>query len=233
MFTINLDTGDTNFIGSLHLDPGRYTTPVSMAVRPSDGVIFVVNNSPAPPDSGISTVDPVSGLATLVAGSNYNTLAFDSSDVLYTQNSSNRFGTVNLGTGVITSLGGPDLGIALSALDFNAADGFLYGMNIGGTNLYRIDRNTGTFTLIPVVGALSVVGTLMFDANGTLVGSDTANGNLFDIDITTGIVSNLRGISASNLRPQGMGRMFSNIPIPPVTALFGICTLVLAAWRRN
>ena len=102
-------------------------------------------------------------------------------------------------------------------------------MDINGIDLYRIDANTGTFVTIPVVGALGIIGTLMFDANGALVGSDTLGQELFDIDTSTGVVSNVRGIS---LTPQGMGRMFP-VPVPPVYALFGLCVLAMARSRRN
>ena len=69
--TIDPVSGDITFIGLLNPDPNLLTTPIAMAMRPSDGKIFVWNNS-----NGIGqyfertgvllTVDPCSGLATEV-----------------------------------------------------------------------------------------------------------------------------------------------------------------------
>ncbi len=67
--TIDPVSGEITFIGPLNPDSNLLTTPIAMAVRPSDGKIFVWNNS-----NGIGqnfertgvllTVDPCSGLAT-------------------------------------------------------------------------------------------------------------------------------------------------------------------------
>jgi hypothetical protein len=206
LYTLDLSTGTTTIIGPLHGDPARYTTPVAMAVRPSDGQIFVWNNSPAG-DGGLSIVDPATGGATLLGGPVIRqAVAFDGNARLRAI-SGGALITINQSTGA--AMGGVGAGLpVVHGLDFNPNDGFLYGIdpNPAAPQIYRIDPCRGT--LVATIGlsmALtgSATGSLLFDSSGTLHG--TTNGavdNLFEIDPATGVVSNLRTCTSS---PQGLG----------------------------
>ena len=74
LYTVDTDTGATTIIGDLHPDGDRYTTPTSMAVNPLDGTIYILNGSPQS-DAGLSTVDPLSGTATLIAPGAHGSIA--------------------------------------------------------------------------------------------------------------------------------------------------------------
>ncbi len=65
------------FIGFLDPDSEKITTPVAMAIRPSDEEIFVWNNSPI---AALLTVDRTTGLATQIGsgGGVLQALAFRS-----------------------------------------------------------------------------------------------------------------------------------------------------------
>jgi Domain of unknown function (DUF4394) len=215
LYKIDLDTGTTTLIGDLHADPLRFTTPVSMAVRPSDGAIFVNNNSPAA-DNGLATVDPATGLATLVnpgggPGGDYidGAMAFDDLGNLYAADSSGALAIIDQNTGAANSLSGPVLP-RLFGLDFNPADNRLYGItgSPSALELLKINPVTGALesstTLTTALGG-SAAGTLLFDSAGTLHGTTNAStSNLFEIDPGTGAVSNIRNVTVGFI-PQGMG----------------------------
>jgi hypothetical protein len=136
---INLHTGEVRVIGALHPDPGRYTTPIRLARRRSDGALFAVNNSPLS-DRGISRVDPSTGRATLVVPSPhiFQAIAFDGQDRLLGQyQHSARLVYVDLETGEVSEQFG-SLPL-LNGLAWNPIDGELYAPSAGGTSeLYRI-----------------------------------------------------------------------------------------------
>jgi hypothetical protein len=207
LYTLDLVTGMATTVGPLHPDPDRYTTPVAMAVRPGDGMIFVNNNSPAS-DDGLSTVDPDTGLATFIGGSYIDgALAFDDADNLYAADSTGALATVDQANGDPTPLGGPSLP-RLFGLDHNPVDGLLYGItgSASALDLLVIDPSNGalldTRPLDTALGG-SAAGTLLFDSSGTLHGTvNAASDNLYEIDPATGAVSNIRTADNS---AQGLG----------------------------
>lgn len=211
LYVVNLDTGKGAMIGPLHPDVDRFTTPVAMAVRPSDGTIFVNNNSPDS-DIGLATVDPATGLATLIGGGFSGALAFDNQNNLYSIDNDRGFGgplaIVNQMTGGATSLGGPALP-PIYGLDFNSADGLLYGITGFGEELDLLVIDPGDGSLLATRRlvtstflGLSTPGTLYFDASGTLHGA--IMGKIFEIDPATGVVSNIQGLRFP-FSPQGLG----------------------------
>ncbi|MHC4579744.1 MAG: NHL repeat-containing protein, partial [Planctomycetota bacterium] len=220
LYTLDLETGDQTIIGRLGgADLTRFTTPVALAVRPSDGTIFVNNNSPAQ-DDGLCTVDPDTGLATLIGGAFIDgALAFDSSDNLYAADDAGALALIDQTTGDPTPIGGDPLP-RLFGLDYNPADGLLYGITtiLGTTTLLKIDPSTGNLVeggSLPLIQpepplASDVPGTVLFDANGTLHG--TVFDQLFEIDPDTAAVSNVRDIDTT---PQGLGLGTGVASLPP------------------
>ena len=93
--------------------------------------------------------------------------------------------------------------------------GGLYGTD--GLNLYIIDKNTGTATLIGPHGPVEFgMGALAFDKNGVLYGmSLTGDAKLYRIDPTTG--------AATAVGPLGIGFIFEGgLGFDPSGQLFGV-----------
>jgi hypothetical protein len=61
---IDAETGLVNLVGPLGED---FRAAVAMAIRPSDGAIFIwTNDSAVPENQGLATVNPATGAATFV-----------------------------------------------------------------------------------------------------------------------------------------------------------------------
>jgi len=211
LYTIDLGNPESaaiTFIGTLDPDHTRsglnskFVTPCSMAVDPSDGTLFVWNNT----DSGAThsyrdiiytgvllTVDKCTGIATVVGPENpqglgLGALAFGPDNKLYGLNYS--LYEIDTETGQTTPIGGW-LGLRIGAADFDPLTGTLYGIELtlyGPPRLVTINTNTGRAT---VVGRLSksfgVIGSMVFTEAGTIIGSaGFALGSeiLFEMDTT-------------------------------------------------
>lgn len=202
LYTIDLDTGVATKIGPLHPSESRYTTPVSMAIRPSDDMVFVINNSPVG-DGGLSTLNTSTGRATLVGDTRAGSLSFDKFDNLFGI-VNDRLAKVDPATGETGSLDGDKLP-RLYGLDYNWDDGYLYGIagrTNGKSSLLKISTAGKIVETMDLDQSISSVpGSLVFDATGQLVVSNLKR-ELFDVDHTNGKVSNQR--SAERL-PQGLG----------------------------
>jgi WD40 repeat protein len=215
---INPATGAASFINRLSPDLNLMTTPVAMASRPSDGALFVWNNSDLDPNTQPPTqlggylvrVDVCTGRGTRINpdgprhDGSIGSLAFSPEGTLYALQISNprRLFTVNTSTGALTA--GPDLtlgGAPFSAFgaDFGP-DGRLYAVSPSG-ELATINVTTGVATLIGTLNpSTTLPQTIAFDPSGGLIGA-ASSGQLFDINITTAVISNLRSTSRD---PQGM-----------------------------
>jgi len=212
IYTIDLETGVATTIGALHPDADHYTTPVSLAVRPSDDTAFVINNSPVG-DDGLSTVNLSTGLATHVGKTDAESIAFDADDNLYGV-VGGELATIDPTTGKSTKLGGDALP-RLFGLDYNWDDGQLYGITgdvDGNATVLEIATDGTLIDKIPLDAKIdSVPGSLVFLPNGQLVVSNLSK-SLFDVNLKTGHVSNKR--SAERL-PQGLAVTSSIEPGQP------------------
>ncbi|MGH2499786.1 MAG: SBBP repeat-containing protein [Candidatus Limnocylindria bacterium] len=219
-------TGEATFIGRLDPDETKFTTPIAMAVRPSDRAIFVWNNSDGNSNETLVstgvllTVDSCTGRGTPVnpdaepqgfAGA----LAFSPGGTLYALAGADLY-SVSTTTGARTLIGPNDLGLSVSAADFDPVSGLLYGLEFTSPLSETAPR---LVTIDPENGAGTVVATLSVDVGraqslvftpgtGQLIGSafgGTPGDVLFDIDKATGAVSNVRTVTGSGGLPQGMG----------------------------
>lgn len=215
---IDPSSGAVTFLRPLHPDPDQLTTPIAMAARPSDGKLFVWNNSnftkaDIQRTGVLLTVDTCTGLGTATQVDPttpdqglLQALAFAPSGKLFGLEFS--LFDVDPVTGVKASIGA--LGLRVGAADFDAG-GTLFGVELTTANTQRlvtVDTTTGAAN---VVSALSFdigrVGSIVFDSNGTLIGSGfggTQGNILFDIDPTNGNVSTVRSITGG-FAPQGLG----------------------------
>jgi len=209
--TINVSTGAVTLIGRLDPDVETFTTPIAMAVRPSDQTLFVWNNSN--PDGVLLTVDPCTGDASRVSEATADqgtlqALAFSPGGTLYGLETN--LYQIDPATGVKTLIAGP-LGIRVFGADFV------------GSTLYVVSSIDSIYTVDPMTGAPGFVGRLtprpgipgsiVYDgASGRLMGTafdspltDPAGGSvLFDINPATAAVSNVRPLTGGSA-PQGMG----------------------------
>jgi hypothetical protein len=218
LWTINLATGAASFIGRLGgANLNLYTTPIAMAVGPSDQKLYVWNNSGDGTNEETTTgvlltVNPGTGEATPVSAGTpaqgiLGALAFSPSGALYGVEFD--LFSVNPTTGVKTLIGSLGSALRVAAADFHC-NGTLYGVEITGATTQRlvtINLGTGVAT---VIGTLSqnvgIVQSILFTQSGTLVGSSFGGPSediLFDINPSDGVVSNLRSVSGG--LPQGLG----------------------------
>ncbi len=207
LYVLDRLSGDATLIGKLGGE-GEFTTPVAMAIHPTDGTIYVWNNSD--PDGVLLTIDPWTGQATVVgpspaSGVNIGALAFTPDGTLYGVDSD--LWQINTSTGqpVLVEDLGSDITVSAAA-----CDGWtLYGVELaasGAERLVTINRSSG---LASVVGELSqdigTIGSIAFAPNGDLIGSAFGGplGDItFKIDPANGAVTDIRPATWS---PQGMG----------------------------
>ena len=205
----------------MHLLPDVFVTPIAMAVRPSDGKIFVWNNSDQVPGTStqiptgvLLTVDPATGLATRVDPTTppqgqLDALAFAPDGRLFGVKTS--LFQIDPSTGVRSLIGSLGSGLRVGGADFDVS-GTLFGVELalGAERLVTINISTGAATVIgTLTPSILVIGSIVFDPTGTLIGSTTGPGppfsmeDLFDIDPSTGATSNFRTLSGPG--SQGMG----------------------------
>ena len=156
------------------------------------------------------TVDRCTGLATQVnsgpqsSSGSLGALAISpSTGKMYNTGYGNLY-EVNKSTGVLTLIG--STGVTIFGADFDA-NGVLYGLDGGGGNLYTINTATGAATLVASLSQnVGTVGSIVFTPASTLLGTafGEAGNILFDVNKTTGAVSNIRNVTGG-FPPQGLG----------------------------
>ena len=222
LYLVDIQTGAVTPIGPAKMGIGA-TTPVTLAVNPQNGRVYIGNNSPEGV-AGLLEVNRNTGIASHIGGI-IRDITFDSQGTLYTQVGSSGgstapgpLGTVDISTGHATSLGGPDLP-RLYGMAFNPADDHLYGMTTAGIDtaptLVKFTTAGAISSQTVMSQAISFPGALVFDGQGTLVGT-AGGGQIFDIDPATGAMSNFRNMQIG-FAAQGLGRVL--IPEPPSIAL--------------
>ena len=218
LYFVDIETGAVTPIGPAGMGIGA-STPTALAVHPLNGRIYAANNSPASV-AGLLEIDRGTGIATHIGGS-VAEIAFDSAGTLYTQLGGGGstqpapLGVVDIATGEAISLGGPDLPRFLG-LDFNAADGNFYGITSEmeldtAPTLVKVALTGDLLSEVTMSEPIAYPGALAFDTQGTLIGS-SINGDLFDINPVTGVMSNFRSSSG----PQGLGRV---VLVPEPTSI--------------
>jgi hypothetical protein len=108
-------------------------------------------------------------------------------------------------------------GAHLSGLAFSPTSGDLFGLDTGGTTLYKIDPSNGNLTVVGSTGLVNgrcCLGGLAFASNGTLYAglADFANSTLYTIDTTTGQATSIGDIGFDSV--SGLAFFDTNAPPP-------------------
>ena len=195
-------SGQVTFVGPLSQNQ-QFTTPVAMAVRPLDGQLFVWNNSPR---VVLATVDRCTGLGTTITGDVaaqpvLQALAFSSDGTLFGANGA--LYQIDTPTGVATQIGQATFPVSVYGMTFDS-QGNLWGASVAGNEILQINPADGTvISRVSLSQNIGVPGDLTLSPDGTVIGS-SLNDIFFDLDPSTGTVSNVRNVTGGSA-PQGMG----------------------------
>ncbi|HJQ20515.1 MAG TPA: MBG domain-containing protein [Gemmatimonadaceae bacterium] len=209
---IDAATGSATFVGRLNADITKFTTPIAMATDTRSGALYVWNNSDGNTNETqvrtgvLLSVNSCSAVATQInaapTGIFAGALAISPVTGTMYLLSSNLY-SVDKSTGQLTTIAPLNFGVRGAAFD---AQGVLYAVDLAGTQLVTIDVATGAPTVVANLSeSPGTMGGLAFTPEGQLIGSafsGTRGDVLFDIDVSTGGLSNFR--STSHV-PQGMG----------------------------
>jgi hypothetical protein len=242
-----LGTADNGNLYSIVPATGATTLIGAQGVTLTDiaafgGLLYGVDST-----TNLYSIDPITGHAILIGatGQSFNSLAFDSSGVLYAAGAAttNLF-TINTGTGTATQAtngvnaaykAGGDLAFVGSTLYLTAQ------INVNGyTTLETVDLTTGAVTAIGTdLGVKNVYGLAYYD--GVLYGFSNPTGNsaeAISIDLTTGV-----GTLLASYGGAGRGAFAFNgatyngvaVPEPATLATAGIALIALGsfAFRRR
>jgi len=219
------------------VETNTVSTTSSVQVTGTDGTLTDVAFDPNGNLFGITfsnlySINQVSGAATLIGGlggNRFNALTINSSGQAFSAaDSVGDLFSVNLGTGLATSLGTIGAGFTSSSGDLEFANGILYGIDGAGTDsLYSLNPITGAGALIGSTGLAAVFG-LAF-ADDTMFGLSGNSSNLFSIALGTGLATSLGAITgfAGGTVAFGASAVVSLVPVPAALPLGYM------GWRRK
>jgi predicted RNase H-related nuclease YkuK (DUF458 family) len=220
-------TINVNVIGRLNSDSqskapnSKFIRPSAMAVRPSDGALFVWNNKEKEQGKTIHTgdlleVDKCSGSASVVGHSNsqaldLKALAFGPDETLY--GLSDSLYQIDTNTGETKPIGSPSgwfyrKWLRIGAADLDPNTGTLYAVENRHSRSQRIvtvNTSTGDVKKIGMVSEeFAPIGSIVFTNEGTLIGSGGwgRKAFLFEMDINGNVLK--RWKVKSPHMPQGM-----------------------------
>ncbi len=184
--------------------------------------VYVMETFTNPGQFGtIPLAGPYFPLETVIAGNAFTMLGgdFNSANVLYTfvfQSPDYVLGTVDLATGAVNfaaTVSGNVPGKFLSQLSYNPTNDTFYAISANpndenGSEFYSLNVTTGVLTQIGSGTGIPNVVAMEIDNNGTVYAADAVSGNLYTIDITTGI-----GTIVGNMLPGGLSPVRSGFSI--------------------
>ena len=234
LIILNTETGAVTNLGPIHPDANRYTTPVRMAIRPGNGSIFIVNNSPDS-DQGISRVDP-SGGVTMIAPytddiSQIDSIVFTSRGKLIAQYRNGEIAHVNINTGEYNKIDGVQFDALFTSWVVNPQDGLMYGAQtiidprFDEMRLFKMDENFSILEefFVDIPDSLGNVRSVIFSPEGHLivVSSHFSQRFVFTLDLSNQQIISGPHLVNNQLSPQAMGYHFGSGPtaVPAVTLL--------------
>lgn len=246
---INPADGSFVVVGAINDIGGANYRVTGLAFDPNTGVLYgsTGNTSPTAPRSLI-TIDPATGLATLVGGygAGNQTMAditFRPNGTLYgwLEPSTDDLYTINTTTGAATLVGDSGLSTYGSGLASDAA-GTLYFAGTGtDSDLRTIDPVTGLPTTVAILSAGvnsgDPISAMAFDSSGVLFGVEgtfETSAYLVSIDTVSGAIT-LRGQSIDRLDAIVFAPTTAAVPEPAsiTTAVAGAVGLFGLARRRK
>jgi hypothetical protein len=203
LFTVNPATAATTLVGPI-LEGVNPIAITGLAFHPTTGVLYAVSagNGVTDPRS-FFTIDPATGAATRIGAAGVlqaSDLAFNAAGVLFAwRQNLNLLATVNLATGVPTSLGASGIaGTTGGGLAINGAGtAFLSATAANGT-LDTVNTGTGVGTTGPAItgavfpnamNAMAFSGATLFAVNSDTGG--VASTHLVTINTATGAVTDI------------------------------------------
>ena len=230
LYTIDVRTGVITIVGPLGSGPERYTTPTSLAIRPSDGAMFASNNSPDM-DRGISRLDPATGKATIVVPYDgaIQSIAFDARGQIIAQlQITGRLAVIDLETATVQQFGSYDLPI-LDSLATNPTNGQLYGLSSVTSSVEHLVQISSTGEITSTVDVMysppNGGGPIAFDSSGIL--HYIVSGGLFQLDPATGKYISERIPITFPYLPQGFAFSVSAQKSVPTLSNAGVLVLLL------
>jgi len=183
-------------------------TAAGLARDPSSGTIYLTS---ATTDT-LYTLDVGTGIPTVIGG--YGTtsvvmhgLEWDSTQNTLWGGSGGNLWHINPANGFASLVGLSGLSAFMNLGYVPGAD-VLYGTNNGTDNLYQVNRNTGTVTLVgPLMGGATNPSALAYDTdNSVLYMLDANNDSLYTVDPATG--------AATLVGPHGPSDLLGLVYIP-------------------
>lgn len=160
----------------------------------------------------IPVAGPYYPLATVITGNAFTMLGgdYNNQGVMYTfvyQAPNYVLGIVDLNTGAVNyaaTVSGIVGGQFMSQLSYNYTNDTFYAIssdpnNENGSHFYSINLATGVLTEIGTGTGIPNVVAMEIDNNGIVYAADAVSGDLFTIDISTGV-----GTSVGNMYPGGL-----------------------------
>lgn len=238
LYKVNTTTFDAVLIGPAKAGAASLTL-TGLAVHPGTGVVYGILGSENTPARELYTFDPDTAQGVLVGSFDPNRatdIAFAPNGTLYSWGTrGGPLGTLNLGTGAITTIGAGSNGTGANGIAFTS-DGTLYlaGPLTGGS-LYKVNLTTGDLT---VVAAFTNVPAGANNINAMTLGPDgmlyavTRNNSALLLSINPA-TANVTLLTTFTFSADAL--TFVPVPEPSTWALLllGIGMIGVGAWRRS
>ncbi len=184
--------------------------------------VYVMETFTNPGQFGtIPLAGPYFPLQTVITGNAFTMLGgdYNNAGVIYTfifQTPNYVLGTVDLSTGAVNfaaTVTGNLSGQFLSQLSYNYTNNTFYATSANpnsenGSNFYSLNITTGVLTQIGTGTGIPNVVAMEIDNNGIVYAADAVSGDLFTIDIATGV-----GTSVGNMFPAGLNPVRSGFSV--------------------
>lgn len=199
LYTVNPATADATLVGSITLN-GSALTITGLAFNPLDGVLYGVTGGENGPSRRLVTINPATGLASLIGTLHTGESTIGSSDIGFDVNGKlftwrtggGPLGTVNLSTAEVTAIGSSYNGDGGNGLTFTP-DGSLYVAGPSNGSLLAVDPVSGTLTtvgsLTNVPSGFGTINAMTSNLNGVLFAVGNNSSTLIAIDAATGAIT--------------------------------------------
>ncbi len=222
LYNLNVATNTSTLIGNSGMG-----VMFDIALDPTTSILYGITSSGL-----VTTINTSTGIATGIgtAGAFVNGLTFDSTGTLFGSGGRSLF-TIDLDTGSATTVGNTGYNSSGDIAFDSLGNLYLSATSVGNDRLIAVNSLTGAGSLIGDTGFSGVYG-LNFD--GSTLNGFTSNGRTLEIDIRTGIGTQVATNSIRAFGADGSGGVeVSSIPEPTSIALFSLGIIGLGFARRK